>query len=120
MAFDPDVGLSVFDHGHALMGTQDAQAVAHLADVTGRALLGGCLLPHLTDADELLRWTHRISQVPDDLVSDVCDTVRRLNIITTDESKAVIAMLNARKHRLWDDIRKHEGLFTGISDWGVL
>jgi hypothetical protein len=120
LAYAQDVGLSVFDHGHALLGTTDAGAINHMEMFIDKPVISGCLVPHLQEPRHLHQWAHRLSVVPDDLVGEVCDTAGRLDIITRAEAKAVTTMLNARKVRLWDDIRKNEPLFTGISDWGLL
>lgn len=119
LAFAPDVGLSVFDHGHALLGVTDAGAVKHVEHWISQPLLTGCLLPVLKDPLHLQQWSHRVSVVPDLLVSEVCDTAGQLGIITREEAKAVEMMLNGRKVRLWDDIRKSEASFPQIVEWGL-
>lgn len=120
LAFAPEVGLSVFDHGHALLGTTDAGAVVHTQTWLDKPVVGGCLVPELRDARHLQQWAHRVSVVPDDLVGEVCDTAYRVGVVTRDEAKAATTMLNARKVRIWDDIRKNDVSFTGITDWGLL
>jgi hypothetical protein len=119
MAYVPDAGLSIFDHGHALLGTTDSGAVAHLTAKANTVCLGGALAPHLSKSDDLFRWASRIRQVDDELVREFCDTPRRLGAITKEESAAASAILIARKSALWQHVHDNQANFPAVTDWGL-
>lgn len=119
LAYIPDSGLSIFDHGHALLGTEAAKAQEHLERHKDVPALGGCLAGKLTNADQLMKWAERVARVPDDLVTETCDAPYRLKAITRDEAKAAASVLNARKRRLWTYVEQNHGVFPGITEWGL-
>lgn len=114
-------GLSIFDHGHALLGIEDGKAIDRLTNSVAVIYLGGKLAPHLSSRVDLMKWAGRIRQVPDELVRETCDTPRRLGLITGAEAKATAHMLNERKRTLAGHIEKSRSTFFGIDDddWGL-
>lgn len=119
LAYQPEAGLSIFDHGHALLGAQAGQGVQHLSARKDQALWSGCLLPHLTSAADLLRWEYRLRTLTDDHVVEVADVPRKLALITSEEAKAVHETLNFRRRALQLFLNNHRGQFPGVLDWGL-
>jgi hypothetical protein len=118
-AYVPGEGVSVFDHGHALLGTTDGGAVDYLANVANVPIWGGVIVPELQSADELLKAVDVIRSCHDDLVRDVCDSARRMGALTLDESKKAAEVLIERKKALWHFAESQQGAFTKIADWGL-
>lgn len=119
LAFLPEAGLSVFDHGHALLGTTAGGGIAHLQGMKDVPLWSGCLVPHLKSCDDLARWVHRVNAVPDDLVTEIAERAWRLGAITRDEASTVSEVLNHRKRRLGAFVDEHHDLFPAITSWGL-
>ena len=113
------VGLSIFDHGHALLGTTADGAEAHLAAHSTRAHCGGALAPLVSVSKDLYRWASRLNLLDDELVKEVCDTPWRLGSITKAEAKAASSILNERKRALWKHIDDNQRVFASITDWGL-
>jgi hypothetical protein len=119
LAYVAEAGLSIFDHGHALLGTTADGAEAHIAKYGAGSYFQGVLVPKIEDVSDLLRWANRLGAVPDELVEDICDTPYQLGSITRSEAKAAASILNERKRALWKHVDDGHLSFPAIKDWGL-
>lgn len=119
LAHEPDAGLSMFDHGHALLGTEAGKAVDSLAARKDQPQWNGCLLPHLTSAADLLAWAHRLRVLTNEQVEDVVYSTKRLGLISSEEAKAVTETLHFRRQRMDSFLHDRHDQFSGVADWGL-
>lgn len=123
-AFAP-ARLSLFDHGHALLGSGAhagfARLVARESDAGCLGLHGGsrqALVDAICDAQVVLDWVGRVEQLPDYIIEDACRlaTLAGLNV---DRALAdrLAAWLNARKLVVRDMIERNRAEFSAISAW---
>jgi hypothetical protein len=117
--------LSLFDHGHSLLGSGGTEGKARLDALKAAP---GCLAAHggnrqalidsLTDAAVVLDWVDRVESLPDYVFLDACKavTVPGLNV---DPALATVlaTWLCARKLRLRDLIAAGQHEFTAITAW---
>ncbi len=88
--------VAVFDHGHALLGTNDPKGLPRLeaardhlgcvADGTGIAVNNSVLLDQPLEAPMLEEWVGRVQALPDYVFEDICREVAavpNLNVWTT-------------------------------------
>jgi hypothetical protein len=118
-AYVPGEAVGVFDHGHALLGTQAGNAVTHLTASGDGPSWAGAIVPELQSKDDLYKAAELIRGCADNLVAEACEAPQRLGIITVSEAKKVSEVLRSRKKRLTDYIDQQRAVFTKISDWGL-
>jgi len=118
--------MSVFDHGHALLGDA-AGGVERLAGFVGRlGMTGGSvseghphvLLDHLGTSEYFEGWLGRIEGLPDYVVRGACDDVVGLGI-NTEEAGRIADFLLARRKQLRTIVSDNHQEFRGIRQWGL-
>lgn len=112
--------MSIFDHSHALFGSEATKGTQHLADVRDSlALAGHCLLGHVTTDQHFHKWKERIEAIPNFFLED---TVRFVVGVGIDEAEADAAMefLRYRRDHLAALISANKNAFTGIKQWSLL
>lgn len=119
LAYDPSVGVGIFDHGHALLGTARTDAQNRLSTWINQPAFGGCLLAHITRSGDLAAWIQRIRQVPLYLIEHACDTVKTIGLITREERDALVSVLKHRQSTIADRLSAAQHQFPSISDWGM-
>lgn len=106
LGFDPP-RPSLFDHGHALLGTNAPSGLDRLAkaeDILGclgtDPLLGNrqCLIDHIADAACLRRWIDRLTVLPDFIAEDICAETAALGLLQADVATALAAWINRRRN----------------------
>lgn len=124
--------VSVFDHGHALLGTGDPDGLDRLEaakdvlgcaiDETGVAVNNSVLLDQPLDATNLEQWVGRIRQVPDYVFEDICREVAAMpNLnIWNDTADQIVGWLIERRSKLDQLIWDNQGLLPNVqwSLWG--
>jgi hypothetical protein len=119
LAYQVDVGVGIYDHSHALLGTARGTGKAHVEGIGTSPVFSGCLLPHLTDSTALERWADRIGNMSEYAIDQVCSTARKLTLITREEATAVRDVLTARKGAARLQLSQARASFPGIGDWGM-
>lgn len=121
LAYIPGEAASVYDHGHALLGTEQGKACQRLTALGTDPLWAGVLVPELRSVTDLLGSADRMRAIDDEIVRDICDAPRRLGCISTEEAKAAADALTTRKKRLTEFVEGSKALFTNIpaEDWGI-
>jgi hypothetical protein len=119
--------VTVFDHSHALFGSVANQGQTRLnligdtLGITGLPPTGGsrhCLLDHIQSDNDLGEWLHRIEQLPDYFIDDVCAQVEGIGV-TKEETNAVQHFLKHRRDTLRALIKRNYSAFPRIQQWGL-
>jgi len=124
--------VAVFDHGHALLGTNDPKGLDRLVaaqdvlgcavDQSGVAVNNSVLLDQPLDARMLEEWVSRVRMVPDYVFEDVCKEVAAMpNLnIWTDTADQIVQWLIERRDKLDKLIWDNQGLLPSVqwSLWG--
>jgi hypothetical protein len=130
-AFSPP-RASVFDHGHALLGTNPPTGKDRLAlatdrlgcvDDDGRIASDSVLCDQPLDCDHLREWTDRVSSIPSYVFDDACAEVAKtpgLNVapeLAAELAKWLAERAANTRRLIWDN----QGFFTAIrwDLWGV-
>jgi hypothetical protein len=128
----PKPRVAVFDHGHALLGTNDPKGLDRLAaakdvlgcaiDESGVAVNNSVLLGQPLDATMLEEWVNRVKALPDYVLEDICREVAampNLNIWSA-AAEEIVAWLVERRDRLDQLIWDNQGLLPNVqwSLWG--
>jgi hypothetical protein len=111
--------VSVFDHGHALLGTGPGKGQARLEacrdrlgcviDSAGVAVNDCVLLAQDLDGATIMDWVGRIKEVPDYVFVDVCREVAAMSNLNfwNDTADLVVSWLKERRDKLdqliWDN-----------------
>lgn len=121
---------SLFDHGHALLGSGAPSGVGRLVAAvddlgcTGALPLGGnrqILLDLIANDADLSFWTRRVMQLPDYIIEDCCASVSSLGInVDVAIANELGAWLKARRDRIEALITAHAAEFAGIAQWNLL
>ena len=112
--------MSVFDHGHALLGPTPNQGQQTLNNV--RESLGipnHCLHGALSTSEYFDKWMERISAIPGFLIADLCEEMVGYGMITEAEGNAAQNFLVYRRDNLPRIIGANRGQFTAIEQWGL-
>jgi hypothetical protein len=118
-AYVPGEGVSVFDHGHALLGIKPGQALDYLNEVAVQPVWGGVIVPELLSSTDLHRAAEVIRSCHPDLVRDACDSARRMGVLNADEAKKAAEVLIDRQKMLGHFISRQSAVFAKITDWGL-
>lgn len=131
IARDPNFNpprVSIFDHGHALLGTGGLlgeQRLKEAADKLGcdgkSGTLGSrsALLDHLANDGDLFAWAERAKELPRYIFKDACALIAqpgRLNLNQT-EADRVARWLADRAQNLEQLICDNKAEFPGITQW---
>lgn len=119
LAYISNAGVSVFDHGHALMGESRDTARSRLEELRERPAFKGCLLDHVRSKEKLEQWSARIQRMDDQIVAEICDAPRRLHLLGGSECRLLIETLNYRKSKLKDHIWSSRDQFIRVGDFGA-
>jgi hypothetical protein len=125
--FDPP-RPSLFDHGHALLGTAPPSGLDRL--VAAEDILGclgtdplpgnrQCLIDHIADAACLRHWIDRVAAVPDFIVEDVCAEAVALNLLQHDLAAELASWINRRRKRVHELVCSHKADFPSIQQWDL-
>lgn len=115
--------VSVFDHGHALLGTWENKATEYMrANLDTHALGYGCIISQLSHTKDLEEWIQAIQGVRDAAIKEVCRPLSGLGLCTKDERDVLVSFLVHRKKTLRDLVQQGRGAFAGIADgdWGLV
>lgn len=119
LAYVPGGGVSMFDHGHALLGPIKDQGVHRLDSDRDNALWGGELVPQIKDPNTLRGWAKRLAKVPPELIRDKCETVREQGAASPEEAAMLEEVLVHRQGLLLDFVEAHDGNFASVLDWSL-
>jgi hypothetical protein len=118
-----------FDHGHALLGTNDPKGLDRLTvaegelGCTGSPPLGGnrhALLDLLSNAADLYAWVTRVSQLPDFVIGDACSNAHELGLLPDDRTRASLQdWLQRRKTMLGRLLSDHQDEFPAMAQWNL-
>lgn len=118
LAFSPRHGVvSMFDHGHSLLGTSAGQGEQYLEGCRDMAFWSGCLISELTRASDLRYWAERLASIHDDRVTEIAEAAAELGVCTSQEASKVGEILNHRKKRIGDYVDLGRASFPAVSDW---
>lgn len=106
--------VTVFDHSHALLGTQASAAAQLLCRTVDRPLVSGILRQYITSGREFRDWAARISTVSSELVRDICRTIVHPGGITAEESTAAAEFLIYRKECVLEKIRAAQARMPNV------
>ena len=125
-AFTPP-RLSLFDHGHSLLGSRDPQGTDRLEALK---VTPGCLGPptnagnrqalldHVTSAAHVEAWTDRVERLPDYVVRDACVFVAGAGLnVPPHVADALEDWLCARRTSIRGLIETHRAEFTAVTSW---
>jgi hypothetical protein len=124
--------VAVFDHGHALLGTNDPKGADRLdaardslgcvIDNSGVAVNDSILLAQPIDAQHLLDWVSRIQALPDFIFEDICREVASVPNLNfwKDTEDLVVSWLLERQKKLGDLIWNNREALPSVqwSLWG--
>jgi hypothetical protein len=111
-------GLTIFDHGHALLGPTPGQGVDRLTRLRDEPVLdSNCVARNLTTSRNFRDWTRRIGSISQDVIHDLVEDVTCNGGLTPDEGRATKEFLVHRQANLADLIRKGALGTPKISDW---
>lgn len=117
--------LSLFDHGHALLGAAAIQGELRL-DATRN--IPGCLgtpsgnrhalLDHITSASDIQAWVDRVEQLPDYVIADACSAVAVADLnVPRDLSRKMEVWLCERRTGIRSLVESYRGEFAAITSW---
>lgn len=121
--------VSVFDHGHALFGTDPPTGVERL-ELAEKSLgcvddeqciaRDSCLIDQALDPGLMDEWVQRIVQVPPFVIRDVCREISETPGLNVDRLAAdkLARWLEARASKLGDLICQNRTRFPAVS-WGL-
>jgi hypothetical protein len=113
----------IFDHGHALLGTDAGKGVETLNRMVTDPCLGyGCLIGELTVASDVESWIEQIEAVRDSAISEICQPLTGLGVCNRDESAKLEEVLIHRKKAVRTLVKAARDKFTKIDDgdWGLI
>lgn len=117
---ESEIPVTVFDHSHALLGSQPGAATQRLRDHRNDTFIGqGSLAPHITSSGEFENWANRISSIPRELIRDICQTVVHTDGITKEECTEAVKFLIQRKDRVLEKIRQSKGAIPNVQQWDL-
>jgi hypothetical protein len=127
-AFTPP-RVAVFDHGHALLGTNPPTGLDRLAlarghlgcnDDSARIASDHILLTEPLNSGFLDAWVGRVEQLPEYVFRDVCRVVARTRGLNVDGDTAeqVAVWLTERAAALGDLIEQNQDAFPAVQ-WGL-
>lgn len=127
-AFDPP-RVSLFDHGHALLGTAPAPiGEARLNAARGELGCDGLVTPgnrqlfiDLVSRDrDLLHWVERVEELPAYVIDDACQEAAAAPInLDTAGARALSAWLTDRAASIREIISTHQAEFLSVKEWGL-
>lgn len=125
-AFSPP-RLSLFDHGHSLLGSRDPQGTDRLDALKDTP---GCLGPpdnqgnrqalldHVTSAAYIEAWVDRVEQLPDYVVRDACNSVAGPDLnVTQPIADALEDWLCTRRNGIRALVETNRAQFKAIASW---
>jgi hypothetical protein len=115
---EPKVPVTVFDHSHALLGTQAGAAVRRLGATLDEPLVSGILRQHITSSREFGDWAKRIGAISSELILDLCRTVVHPDGITAEECSVAAEFLIYRKERVLEKIQGSRRRMPNVQGWG--
>lgn len=121
--------VSVFDHGHALLGTNPPIGRERLQLATDRL---GCvdddahiatnsvLVGEALDCALIEQWVDRVGQIPAYVFEDICKDVARAPVLglTSETAGEMAAWLATRAARVGDLIWQNQNAFPGV-EWNL-
>jgi hypothetical protein len=120
--------MSIFDHGHALLGYVQNAGVARLKQLVGRLAISGdpantkgnrhCLLDALPDDRFFKSWIEKIGSVPDFQLEDVCREASSYGL-SAPETAEILTFLKTRREKMREVIGAHRAEFKGIKQWSL-
>lgn len=119
-AFNPP-RVSIFDHGHALFGTNAPTGPDRLNALTDQLGCGNsALLDQDVDAGRLELWATRVRELPSYVFDDVCGEVARTPALNVgqDDANALAAWLASRAAGVGDLICDNQGAFPAVN-WAL-
>ena len=120
--------MSVFDHSHALFGSQANGAESRLRDLQDRLAISGapptngnrhCLLDVVADDGHFGQWFARIGSIPDFLIADLCRDAAELGA-TQAEAGLAADFLKRRRDNIKKIVADHRNEFKAIRQWSLL
>lgn len=114
--------VSIFDHGHALFGTEADKGVETLNSMVNDPCLGhGCLVGELTVASDVESWIEQIEAVRDSAIKEICQPLTGLGVCIRDESVKLEEVLVHRRKTIRTLVKASHDKFTKIKDgdWGL-
>ena len=125
-AFNPP-RASLFDHGHALLGTgapigsDRLVAAVGTLGCDGRPPVNGSrhvLLDYIASSDDLLRWADRIAHLPSFVIEDACREAADLGLFADPAlARELAAWLEARAGKIHELISDNTDEFKSINQW---
>jgi hypothetical protein len=125
-AFTPP-RLSLFDHGHSLLGASAVQGAARLAAM---ANVLGCLGPpgmtgnrqalldHVASAVDIDAWTTRVEQLPDYVLEDACNLIADADLnVDTSLARELADWLSARRSGIRAMVATNQAEFAAVKRW---
>lgn len=127
-AFKPP-RVSVFDHGHALFGTNPPIGRERLqlaadrlgcVDDDANIACSSVLLAQSLDCGELERWVERVHRIPSFVYDDICNQVASISAlnVTPDMAHELASWLATRAARLGDLIWQNQNVFPEV-EWSL-
>ena len=114
---DRERPVTVFDHSHALLGTQQGQGADLLRQQIDQPFVAGNLASQITSSKGLSDWSSRISEVSAGLIRDLCQAVADQEGITADECAAAAEFLTHRKDQVLEHIKASKGDMPNVKEW---
>lgn len=120
LAFNPQVGVGIFDHSHALLGPGPrSSGMTRLQSIGDQPRFNGCLLPHLTEYSHLRYWADRIEKINPDLLGHISTTLTQHGLTTAAEAEAIRSWLSARIGNVQSRLQAAQAYFPGVTEWGL-
>lgn len=117
--------VHLIDHDRAMFGVIAGNGVQRLQDIQDRLGVTDapesrdewhCLVELLASSDDMEHWLARIADIPDWLISEVCNDVHRI-AITANERDEAIRFLQERRNNLGSLIHRHRDRFPRVQNW---
>lgn len=123
-AFTPP-RLSLFDHGHSLLGSAPPLGAARLvALATSPGCLGRptgnrqALIDYVRSGADIATWVDRIERLPDYVVQDVCTLITSLDLnVPAPLAGELQSWLLDRRARIRNLVTSHQAEFSAVTGW---
>jgi hypothetical protein len=117
---DPKIDLAVFDHSHALMGSEPGEAVKRLTDSLNKTYVGtGCLAPLMSKGGAFPEWAKRIQSIDPGVIKTTCRAVKGVGAATEEEVKAAEEFILHRRTRIIDYLQEDANALPMVMEWGL-
>lgn len=117
---DPPLDLAVFDHSHALMGSDPGGAVHRFSDNLDKTYVGsGCLAPLMSKGGAFPEWAKRIQSVDPGVIKSTCRAVKRVGAATEPEVRAAEEFILHRRTRILRYLQHDVNALPRVMEWGL-